>query len=186
MLIEILKKIMKKDTLFLDRDGVINVQLLGDYVKNIAELELRDDFLNALPSLVGSFKRFIVVTNQQGIAKGLCTAEMVAEVHAHLSKELSARGMNLDAIYVCPHLAGSGCACRKPELGMFHQALRDFPDIDIANSVMIGDSATDVIFGHKAGLETVFIGKITPDNRADIEKNSDHIFNSICEYSQTI
>ena len=175
----------EKDTLFLDRDGVINVQLIGDYVKKIAELEWREDFLQALPSLVRNFKRYIIVTNQQCIAKGLCTAEMVDEVHVFLKNELSKRGMDLDAIYVCPHLAGSGCSCRKPELGMFRQAVHDFPDIDVSRSVMIGDSASDMIFGHNAGLETVFIGKITDDNRSDIENNSDHIVSSICEYTQT-
>jgi histidinol phosphatase-like enzyme len=72
-----------KDTLFLDRDGVINVQLTNDYVKNTSELVLREDFLKALPLLTQSFKRFII-TNQQGIAKGICLIKSKNSRLSHL------------------------------------------------------------------------------------------------------
>lgn len=73
-----------KDTLFLDRDGVINVQLTNDYVKNTSELVLREDFLKALPLLTQSIKRFIIITNQQGFAKGICLIKSKNSRLSHL------------------------------------------------------------------------------------------------------
>lgn len=174
------------DTLFLDRDGVINVQLIGDYVKKPSELALRDDFIASIPFLLKKFRRFIIITNQQCIAKGLCTQSDVDTVHEHLRQELRPYGIDFDAIYVCPHLAGAGCHCRKPEIGMMEQAQRDFPDIDLTQSVMIGDSASDMVFGRRAGVSTVFIGKVTDENRAVVSADSDIISPSILQYAQTL
>ena len=101
-------------TLFLDRDGVINVQLVGDYVKCIEEFTFREDFLKSIPFIVQKFQHIIVVTNQQGIAKGICTRENVDFVHEYLCKTLDDKGLHIDKVYVCPHLAGGGCHCRKP------------------------------------------------------------------------
>lgn len=169
-------------TLFLDRDGVINVQLVGDYVKNVSELEFREDFLNSIPFIVKNFGKVFIVTNQQGIAKGICTQEQVNEVHRHLLKVLESHGLHITNVYICPHLAGSGCPCRKPATGLATQAKADYPDIDFARSVMIGDSASDMRFGRNCGMETVFIGKITDENRTDILADSDHIVNSVYQY----
>ena len=169
-------------TLFLDRDGVINVQLVGDYVKKVSELELREDFLKSIPLIVRNFGKVFIVTNQQCIAKGLCTEEDVNEVHRHLLKVLENHGLQITKIYLCPHLAGSGCACRKPETGLALQARRDYPDIDFTRSVMIGDSASDMRFGRNCGMETVFIGKVTEENRAALLADSDHIVNSVYQY----
>lgn len=175
-------KMLTDKTLFLDRDGVINVQLVGDYVKRVSELELREDFLKSIPFIANNFGKVFIVTNQQCIAKGLCTAENVNEVHRHLLQVLEDHGLHITKIYVCPHLAGSGCPCRKPETGLAMMAKADYPDIDFARSVMVGDSASDMRFGRKCGMETVFIGKITDENRTDILADSDHIVSSIYQY----
>jgi D-glycero-D-manno-heptose 1,7-bisphosphate phosphatase/D-glycero-alpha-D-manno-heptose 1-phosphate guanylyltransferase len=169
-------------TLFLDRDGVINVQLVGDYVKNVSELEFREDFLKSIPLIVKNFRKVFIVTNQQCIAKGLCSKDDVDEVHRHLLEVLESHGLHITNIYVCPHLAGSGCPCRKPATGLAMQAKADYPDIDFARSVMVGDSASDMRFGRSCGMETVFIGKITDENRTDILADSDHIVNSVYQY----
>ncbi len=174
------------DTLFLDRDGVINVQLVGDYVKCADELLLRDDFLRAIPLLKKHFKRFIVITNQQGIAKGICTTEQVNAVHQYLRQQLADNKLIINAIYFCPHLAGSGCDCRKPETGMMRQALADFPDIRLDQSFMVGDSLTDMQFGKRAGVPTAFIGKVTQENRADVLANSTLIVSSVFEFAQKL
>ena len=166
----------------MDRDGVINVLRVNDYVKNASELEIRDDFLKSIPLIVKHFKKTLIVTNQQGIAKGICTQEQVDEVHRHLLQTLEKEGLHINKIYVCPHLAGSGCPCRKPETGMAMQAKADFPDIDFAHSVMVGDSASDMRFGRNCGMETVFIGPVTEENRADILADADHIVSSVYQY----
>lgn len=175
-------KQLTKKTLFLDRDGVINVQLVGDYVKNISELALREDFLKSIPLITRNFEKIFVVTNQQCIAKGLCTQDDVDAVHRYMLQQLEEYGLHITSIYVCPHLAGSGCTCRKPETGLALQAKADFPDVCFDQSVMIGDSASDMLFGRRCGMETVFIGKITDENRDAILANSDHIFDSIYQY----
>lgn len=172
----------KKHTLFLDRDGVINVLRVGDYVKRIEELEFRDDFLKSIPYIVQKFSPIIIVTNQQGIAKGICTQEQVDNVHAYVYKTLLSKGLKIDKIYVCPHIAGGGCHCRKPETGMAEQAQADFPEIEFGRSVMIGDNVTDMIFGHRCGMETVFIGEINEENREEIIANSDHLVSSVLEF----
>ena len=161
---------------------MINVLRVNDYVKNVGELELREDFLKSISFIVKNFAKVIIVTNQQGIAKGICTQEQVNEVHRHLLRILEEHGLHVNNIYVCPHLAGSGCKCRKPETGLAMQAKADYPDIDFANSVMIGDSASDMRFGRNCGMETVFIGPVTEENRADILADADHIVNSVYQY----
>ncbi len=173
---------MKDRTLFLDRDGVINVQLVGDYVKNVSELELREDFLKSIPFIVNNFGKVFIITNQQCIAKGLCTQADVDQVHRHLLDVLESHGLHITNVYVCPHLAGSGCSCRKPETGLAMQAKADHPDIDFARSVMVGDSTSDMRFGRCCGMETVFIGKVTDENRTGILADSDHIVSSIYQY----
>ena len=169
-------------TLFLDRDGVINVLRVNDYVKNVSELEIREDFIKSIPLIVKNFKKIFIVTNQQCIAKGICTQEAVEDVHRHLLRILEEHGLHINKIYVCPHLAGSGCSCRKPDTGLALQAKADYPDIDFACSVMIGDSASDMRFGRNCGMETVFIGPITEENRTDILADADHIVNSVYQY----
>lgn len=173
-------------TLFLDRDGVINVQLIGDYVKNVSELTFRDDFLQSAPRLQSFFQRIIVVTNQQGIAKGICTLEAVEEVHRYMVRHLSEIGIHLDKVYFCPHLDGAGCQCRKPEIGMALQAKEDFPDIDFSRSVMIGDSYTDMLFGKRSGMKTVFIGTPPQESLQKIGTVSDLIVPTILEYTQQL
>lgn len=166
----------------MDRDGVINVLRINDYVKDISELEMREDFLKSIPLIVKNFGRVFIVTNQQGISKGICTQEAVDNVHRHLLRILETHGLHIEKIYMCPHLAGSGCTCRKPETGLAMQAKTDYPDIDFARSVMIGDSASDMRFGRNCGMETVFIGPVTDENRAEILADADHIVNSVYQY----
>ena len=166
----------------MDRDGVVNVQRIDDYVKCPSEFVFRDDFLKSLPLIQQHFQKIIIVTSQQGIAKGICTAEQVDNVHHYLLHELHKQGYNIDKIYVCPHLAGSGCNCRKPEIGMALQAKNDFPDIDFNNSVMIGDMLSDMVFGKRCKMETVYIGKKCTEEEMEIQKYSDHIVSSIYQY----
>jgi D-glycero-D-manno-heptose 1,7-bisphosphate phosphatase len=104
----------------------------------------------------------IVLSNQRGIALGLHTAEDVRAIHAAFQSELAAhdshgtRGAHIDAFYFCPHDKGE-CNCRKPLPGLFEQAQADFPEIAADSSVMIGDSLSDIEFGRRLGMATIFI-----------------------------
>jgi histidinol-phosphate phosphatase family protein len=138
--------------LFLDRDGVINRRIEGDYVRNQSQLELLPGAIDAIVRLGKQFRYVIVVTNQQGIGKGLMSAADVAKMHEYIIGQVQAVGGCIDRIYCCPSLASDNDPNRKPDIGMGLQAKRDFPDIDFSRSLMIGDSESDMLFAEKLGM----------------------------------
>ena len=143
------------DTLFLDRDGVINVKLDGCYVKHPDEFEFMIGAELAIAKLSKIFNRILIVTNQQGIAKGIMSEKDLDVLHNYMLFELKSKGGIIDKVYYCPHLAIEGCNCRKPKPGMIQQAIIDFPEIKVEDSYLIGDSVTDILAGSKMGLMTV-------------------------------
>ena len=161
-------KIDKSWTLFLDRDGVINVRLIDDYVKNINEFEFLPGVLEAFKIFAEKFGRIIIVTNQQGVGKGLMTLQDVDMVHDFMKKEIDNQKGRIDAIYICPQLKSDPNNFRKPSPRMAYMAQHDFPEIDFDKSVMIGDSNSDIEFGKNAGMYTILIGdepvKCKPDS----------------------
>lgn len=106
----------------------------------------------------------IVVSNQRGIALELYSSADVEAIHANLQDVLKADGAHVDAFYFCPH-DKQECNCRKPLPGMFEQAQLDFPDIRTSTSAIIGDSLSDIEFGKRLGMRTVFI-----EGHADLQK----------------
>ena len=162
-------KIDKTWTLFLDRDGVINTRLVDDYVKNINEFEFMPGVLDAFRIFAEKFGKIIIVTNQQGVGKGLMTMQDVELVHKFMLKEIENQNGRVDAIYVCPQLKSDPDNFRKPSPKMAYMAQHDFPDIDLEKSIMIGDMNSDLEFGKNCGMYTVFIGnepiKIKPDDK---------------------
>ena len=144
--------------LFLDRDGVINRRLIDDYVKSWSEFEFEVGALEAIVTFSKVFGRIFIVTNQQGIAKGLMTEADLHLVHNQMVAEIKRVGGKIDRIYFCPHWSKDGCDCRKPKTGMALQAKAEFPEIDFTKSVMVGDSPSDIEMGHQLDMKTVFIG----------------------------
>jgi len=143
--------------IFLDRDGVLNRKLPeGRYVTSTAEFHPLPGVPQAIARLNRAGLRVLVVSNQRGIALGLYTADEVNKIHAAFQSELAAHGARIDAFYFCPH-DKTGCDCRKPLAGLFHQARAEFPDIAAESSAMIGDSWSDIEFGRRLGMFTVFI-----------------------------
>jgi D-glycero-D-manno-heptose 1,7-bisphosphate phosphatase len=143
------------DTLFLDRDGVINVKLEARYVRNSNEFEYIQGALVAISKLSKLFKRILIVTNQQGIGRGIMTADDLNLLHSFMTSEIGKLNGKIDKIYFCPHLVSENCNCRKPNPGMINQAIADFPDIDLQNSYLIGDSDSDIEAGNRMNLNTV-------------------------------
>ena len=146
-------------TLFLDRDGVINRRIVDDYVKQWEDFEFLPGVLESFHIFAQYFKRVFIVTNQQGIGKGLMTEDALQEVHLKAKEEIEAMGCPIDAIYFCPSLAAENSPRRKPNPGMAHQAKGEFPEINLSKSIMVGDSPSDMEFGHNAEMRTVFIGE---------------------------
>lgn len=152
-------------TVFLDRDGVLNEKMPeGSYVTCMAEFHVLPGVAEAISRLNSAGLRVIVVSNQRGIALGLYQPADVESIHAGLQKVLNAHGAHVDAIYFCPH-DKKQCNCRKPLSGLFDQAAAAFPDIAAARSIMIGDSLSDIEFGLRLGMRTVFI-----DNGSEHQK----------------
>lgn len=153
-------------TLFLDRDGVINVRIPDDYVKNQEEFILLPGVAEAISRANKSFGRVVVVTNQQGIGKGIMTERNLFDVHRYCSELLLENEAFIDNYYFAPHLASENSILRKPNPGMGHQAQSDFPEIDFSRSIMVGDSHSDIEFGKNLGMHTVFVshqaGEIHP------------------------
>lgn len=143
---------------FLDRDGVLNRKLPeGRYAKDRKDLQLLPGAAEALAKLNGG-RTVILVTNQRGIGLGLMTQSELTKLHDEFRKDLAHRGARLDAIYFCPHdPSRQPCLCRKPETGLFEQAMRDFPEVSGENSLVIGDSLSDIQAGVRMRMRTVFI-----------------------------
>ena len=146
-------------TLFLDRDGVINKKLDGDYVKTIDEFEFLPYALEAIKLFSSHFHRVVIVTNQQGISKRLMTEDDLHKVHQHLLQEVQNFGGRIDAIYHAPQLAEENSIMRKPNIGMALHAKEEFPSIDFKKSIMVGDSISDMEFAKNANMFAVFIGQ---------------------------
>lgn len=149
--------IQRGAALFLDRDGVINRRIPGDYVKHPSEFEFLDRVPEAIRFFNLYFQYVVVVTNQQGIGKGLFFREQLDFVHLNMKLELARRGAFLHKVYYCPELESNPNNCRKPRPMMAEWAKADFPEIDFLKSVMVGDSATDIEFAENCGMQSVLI-----------------------------
>ncbi len=147
----------KYRSLFLDRDGVINRHRPDDYVKNWTEFEFLPGSLEALAQLSNSFRFILIVTNQRGVSKGLFSEQMLKSIHDQMLAEISQNGGRIDGIYYCTALPDDDLN-RKPNPGMALQAKRDYPEIEFASSIMIGDSDSDIEFGNRLGMKTIRAG----------------------------
>lgn len=170
-------------TLFLDRDGVINVRIPDDYVKNTAEFQFVDGALEALKMLSEYFAKIIVVTNQQGIGKGLITEKDVDIVHEHMISEIARAGGRIDKVFVSPELKDSRSFTRKPAVGMGIAARKLFPEIKFRHSIMVGDTYSDMLFGYRLGMITVLISA----DKKELIKSAEITnfrFDSLLEFAQ--
>jgi histidinol-phosphate phosphatase family protein len=169
--------INKEWTLFLDRDGVINKRIENDYVKHWMEFEFEKDVLPNFKRLNEVFGTIVVVTNQQGIGKGIYTKEDLELIHGNMLYELKYYNGIINKVYYSPYLASENHQTRKPNIGMALQAKKDHPHIDFKKSIIVGDSMSDMEFGRTAGMTTVFIGaEKVSDPRIDLQ------FNSLAEF----
>jgi D-glycero-D-manno-heptose 1,7-bisphosphate phosphatase len=153
-------EVLMKRAVFLDRDGTINVE--KDYLYQIKDFEFIPGVPEAIKRLNEADFLVIVVTNQSGVARGYYAEEDVESLHRHIANELKSYGAHVDAWFYCPHhSAGRGsyalpCNCRKPLPGMLHEAACRY-DIDLDNSIIIGDKIADIEAGMAAGCRTYLV-----------------------------
>lgn len=165
--------INKNWTLFLDRDGVINKKIDNDYVKQWIEFEFIEGVLDALKFLNTVFGSIIVVTNQQGIGKKLYRIEDLELIHKNMLYEIAYHGGKIDKVYFSPYLKSENHPYRKPGIGMALKAKEDISSINFKQSIMIGDSMSDMEFGRNAGMKTIYISEeITENDKIDFNFKS--------------
>jgi len=150
--------IQKGWSLFLDRDGVINQRIPDDYVKHPDEFEFVPGVTEALKIFSGVFDPIVVITNQQGIGRGLMTTQQLNLVHEKMISRVVDAGGRIDAVFHSPDLKNTRSFTRKPAVGLGLQARKQFPAIDFRKSIMVGDTYTDMLFGYRLGMVTVLIG----------------------------
>ena len=145
---------MKSPALFIDRDGTIIKQIDGHYISSIEQIELIENIIPAILMLQNEGYLVIIVTNQAGINKGILSNELVDEINQHIIRLLKKQGIDVSAVYVCPHKPEEQCKCRKPQPGLLLKAAKEY-NIDLENSIMIGDTDKDTEAGLNAGLKKV-------------------------------
>ena len=142
--------------LFLDRDGVINID--HGYTYKVRDLSLIDGVVEGLQAISHLEYKIFIITNQSGIARGLFEVDDLHFFMEHLLKILKKNNINITDYFFCPHhIEGTikvytkKCSCRKPEPGMLHDAQKKY-NLDLSQSILIGDKETDILAGKNAGV----------------------------------
>ncbi len=157
---------------FLDRDGVINRDS-PNYIKSWAEFEFLPNSRKAITRLTQNGFAIILITNQSAVNRKMISQGDLDHIHRCMKDACRQRGGHISDIFFCPHTPDQGCACRKPKPGLIFQA-RDKYNIDIGNTVMIGDSAKDIECARNAGCRQAILvqtGNIVKARRQLAKKN---------------
>lgn len=144
-----LKNINSSWTLFIDRDGVVNDEKQNDYIHHWEEFIFYPGVKEAFKIFNKKFGTIVMVTNQRGVAKGLTKIEDLLLIHKNMLQEIKDEEGRIDRIYFCAEMESEN---RKPSAGMGQQAIKDFPQIDLKRSIMVGNSLSDMKFGRNLGV----------------------------------
>jgi D-glycero-D-manno-heptose 1,7-bisphosphate phosphatase len=161
-----ISSIDKTWTLFLDRDGVLNHEKKENYILSWDEFRFFDGVKEALKQLNDIFGVIVLVTNQRGIGKGLMTLDDLLDIHSKMMEEIKAAGGRIDKLYFCTDLDNNS-PCRKPNPGMAELAKKDFPQVNMQRSIMVGNKLSDMRFGRNAGMFTAYVATTNPEVTAD-------------------
>ncbi len=142
--------------LFIDRDGVINIE--KNYLYRVEDFEFIDGVFEALKLAEQNGFLNIIITNQSGIARGYYSEQEYEALTEWMVSEFAKNGVKISKVYHCPHDEKSICECRKPRHGMILQAKEEF-DVDLANSWLIGDKESDILAGINAGIEHLVLAR---------------------------
>jgi D-glycero-D-manno-heptose 1,7-bisphosphate phosphatase len=141
--------ILLKKVVFLDRDGTIN-QDSADYIKDWSEFVFLPRSIEAIRDLTAAGFTIVIITNQSAIPRQLISPSELEDIHSKLKSAVRSGGGKISDIFHCPHMPADGCDCRKPRPGLIIQAQKKY-SIELATSVMVGDSAKDIECAHNAG-----------------------------------
>ncbi len=140
---------MQEKVVFLDRDGVINRDS-RDYITRPGEFEFLPRAREAVGTLTREGFTVIVITNQSAVNRGWMSPEVLEAIHDRMRSGCANKGGEITNIFFCPHRPDEDCPCRKPKPGLLFQA-RDARGVDLAASIMVGDSAKDIQCARNAG-----------------------------------
>jgi histidinol-phosphate phosphatase family protein len=168
-----MQELTRPRTLFLDRDGVINYEKVADYIHKWEEFQFYPGVPEAIAGFSKLFDLTIIVTNQKGVGKGVTKAGDLAIIHQNMVIAIESAGGRIDAIYYCPD-TDNDSPDRKPNPGMAFKAKANFPQINLSQSLMVGNNLSDLLFGRNAGMQTAFLRTTQPEidlpeGLADIE-----------------
>lgn len=139
--------------IFLDRDGVI-IENRSNYVRDWSDVEFIPSAVQALAKYSISPFRFVLVTNQSAVGRGIISLSTAQAINERVVADLKKNGCRIDGVFMCPHKPEDNCACRKPKPGLLLQAA-DLLSIDLAKSLLVGDAWTDLQAGFAAGIPTL-------------------------------
>lgn len=175
---------------FLDRDGVINVE--REYLHRVEDFEFLPRAVAALHGLQAAGWRLVVVTNQSGIARGYYAEDDYRRLTAHMQALLAREGVQLDSVLHCPHLPDATvaayrrvCECRKPAPGLLLRAARSLR-LDVAASVMVGDKASDVAAGRAAGVGRCWLVRSGHALGAEEERAADAVHTDLWQAAECL
>lgn len=160
-------------TLFLDRDGVINQRKMGGYITSKEEFVFEEGVLDALKIIGDHFHYVFVVTNQQGIGKGIMKESDLIGIHDYMVAEIEKKSGKITHCYFAPELKNDSNSTRKPSSAMALRAKSEFEAIDFEKAIMVGDTDSDILFGKALSMKTVRIKTIEPISvKADLTVDS--------------
>lgn len=169
-------------SLFLDRDGVINHRIPDDYVKRPEDFEFLPGVTDALSRFAGIFRYIVIVTNQQGIGRGLMSVNELDAVHRKMLADIADTGGRIDKIYFSPDLKNSRSFTREPAVGMGLKARKELIGLRFRESIMAGDTASDMLFGKRLGMTTVLISQDINELR-DCSRLADFSFPDLISFA---
>lgn len=139
---------------FCDRDGTLIKDYPDEEWRNVKSPEFFPETFETLRQLRQKGYEIIIVTNQYLIDEGFITFEHYSDIARQFLAEVGRNDIEIKAVYFCRHARSANCNCRKPNPGMIEQALRDFPDIELETSFLVGDSESDLGLAQKVGLKS--------------------------------
>jgi D-glycero-D-manno-heptose 1,7-bisphosphate phosphatase len=145
-----------RKVIFIDRDGVINWDPIGDYITQWDDFKFFDGVLEALRMLSVAGFEIVIISNQAGIGDGRYRKEDLDEITENMLKVIKGYGAKVTGVYYCLHGKNEGCDCRKPQVGLFKQAARDIA-FDPRKTYFIGDKVSDIEAGQRFQLRTVLV-----------------------------
>ena len=155
-----------KKIVFIDRDGTINRDS-ADYIRSRSEFDFIPGSIEAIRNLTANGYTSIVITNQSALARKFISREELDAMHAMMCRAVASGGGKITDVFFCPHMPDEGCKCRKPAPGLIYQAKKKY-NIELADSIMVGDHVKDIACGLNAGCGMTVLVKSGLD--PDVEK----------------